>query len=77
MKPSVEEITAFFMQVRSHDYYYDYSDDHRVWSAGCASRDAILAKTTEHELFKQMWKDYCSFMNDRDNNPTFELEKYL
>jgi hypothetical protein len=24
-----------------HDWYYDYSDDHRVWKRGTAERDAI------------------------------------
>jgi hypothetical protein len=31
-----------FDALRNHDYYYEYSDDHSVWSRGNASEGAII-----------------------------------
>jgi 6-phosphogluconate dehydrogenase (decarboxylating) len=38
----------FRKQLRHHDWYFDFSDDFRVWSAGNAARSRIqaLAKTS-------------------------------
>jgi hypothetical protein len=38
------ELRALSQLLASHDWYYDYSDDHRVWRRGVAQRDAILAE---------------------------------
>lgn len=39
--------------LQSMDWYYDYSDDHRVWSAGYSRRlvlEGIAKQSTEHKL---------------------------
>jgi 6-phosphogluconate dehydrogenase len=37
--------------IKNHDHHFQYSDDHRVWTAGRARRDEIL-----NELAKQFDK---------------------
>lgn len=37
------DLAAFAEQLRAHDWSYEMSDDDRVWKAGVASENAILA----------------------------------
>lgn len=37
------DLAAFAQQLRAHDWSYEMSDDDRVWKAGLASENAILA----------------------------------
>lgn len=39
---------SFKEQLKSHDWYYHYSDDHRYWSAGEKEREEI--NTTYYRL---------------------------
>jgi len=34
-------LVDFEKLLKSHDWYYAYSDDHRYWTAGCESYDKI------------------------------------
>ena len=40
-------LTDFESKLRSHDWTYQYSDDHRVWRQGQAEREAIAAQLTQ------------------------------
>lgn len=35
--------------LQSHDWFYNYSDDHRVWKAGEASYNKIVALARIHD----------------------------
>ncbi len=35
------ELERLELMLKTHDWYYDYSDDHSVWRAGQVSWDAI------------------------------------
>lgn len=43
----------------AHDLTYDYSDDHRSWSAGRASMAAIreAAKLLDPEAVRRIWNE--------------------
>ena len=51
---SSENIREYFKQLRYHDWYYNYSDDHRVWKAGSANYDLIRDKRKEKQTYKSM-----------------------
>ena len=34
-------VSEFEAAVKAHDISYSYSDDHRVWTRGCKSEDAV------------------------------------
>ena len=36
-----ESLAILEKLLRSHDWYFDYSDDYSVWKKGMAERDAI------------------------------------
>jgi len=53
--------------MKCHDWYYMYSDDHKVWLSGCQSVDAMSAKMNElKELgfevqVDELWESHCSW----------------
>lgn len=41
-------IEEYYALLEKHDWYYEMSDDHRVWKAGVAARDNLVAIAAEH-----------------------------
>lgn len=54
-------------ELRCHDWYYMFSDDHSVWSAGCAHWKLLLtlAEKVDAEVAAELWSkhapDDCKF----------------
>ena len=46
------DLTKLEALLRSHDWFYDYSDDHSVWSRGQRENDAINAE--QHRLIHEV-----------------------
>ena len=47
--------------LRNHDWYFEYSDDHKVWQRGVAQRAAINAEAKRlgrPELVEQAFEEY-------------------
>ena len=47
--------------LRNHDWYFEYSDDHKVWKRGVAQRAAINAEAerlSQPELVEQAFEEY-------------------
>ena len=57
------DISEYFDLLASHDWYYQYSDDHSVW---CRGRDAserlrYISKTSDkHLALLNAWYDYIA-----------------
>jgi len=49
----------------NHDWFYNYSDDHRVWQAGRASSERIRAIAKESEQHSKLYQDYCDKMSNK------------
>ena len=69
---SSENIREYFKQLRYHDWYYNYSDDHRVWKAGSANYDLIRDKSKENVTYKRMYNEFTKWMNSERELPTVE-----
>jgi len=67
--PSCWDLDSFALEIfdtmcKEHDWYYQYSDDHRVWKAGSAAEDRLKSK---YRMLKQrlpdaataIWNQYC------------------
>ncbi len=53
--PTLEE---FKETCNSHDWYYSYSDDHKVWKAGHYTAQYMDAVVTKGGLdYLKVWKD--------------------
>ena len=69
---SSENIREYFKQLRYHDWYYNYSDDHRVWKAGSANYDLIRDKSKENLTYKRMYNEFTKWMNSERELPVIE-----
>ena len=69
---SRENIREYFKQLRYHDWYYNYSDDHRVWKAGSANYDLIRDKSKENLTYKRMYNEFTKWMNSERELPVIE-----
>ena len=74
----------FFDKLRSHDWYYYYSDDYEVYKRGHSERGELEMMCRESELFATMFSDYLAFVNacitsgpEQDEVPLPKLEDYL
>ena len=59
-------LEMFEKMCKEHDWYYEYSDDHNVWTRGRAASDRInrkfsWMKTKYPEAAKAIWESYCPF----------------
>jgi len=75
------EPSEFFKLLEKHDWYYQYSDDHRAWEKGSNESKRIQAIAQEIPLFLDMYRDYSKFMflplDEREQVTRPELKDYL
>ncbi len=69
---SSENIGEYFNRLTNHDWYYNYSDDHRVWKAGSANYDLIRDKSKENVTYKRMYNEFTKWMNSERELPVIE-----
>lgn len=59
--PTLEQLQNFYDLCSKHDWYYDYSDDHRVWSRGNSEYDKLKTVGALHPKYQEMfvaWSKY-------------------
>lgn len=55
-----EEVKILFEKaIKEHDYFYDYSDDLRVYDRGQAELNIILEHTSREKELYEIWRDFC------------------
>lgn len=52
----------FKEMLRCHDYYYEMSDDHRVWQKGRSERARIMSALKANPSFEPIWREYVEGM---------------
>jgi hypothetical protein len=66
-------IEMFEDMCKNMDWYYEYSDDHRVWKDGAAAYDALkrryafLSKGEFGGSADAIWKMYNPFIKEKEN----------
>lgn len=53
---------AFFNECKKHDWFYNYSDDSRVWNAGRVDKDRLLAIASNKPELKSIWEAWAEHM---------------
>ena len=48
----------FLEILNKHDWYYDYSDDHRVWTRGHDNWKLICRIREKDEMFEKIYQAY-------------------
>lgn len=60
------DMVQFERLLKAHDWYFEYSDDHRVWQRGRDERDEIrrqrdiLCGLGMDEIANKMYDKYCT-----------------
>ena len=65
-------LNEFYNMLSSHDWYYQYSDDHRVWRNGQDQYDKITTIATEsldHHLLFEGFAKYIFKDGDKPAKP--------
>jgi len=55
-----ETMSTLIEMLRNHDWYFEYSDDHKVWQRGVTQRAAINAEAErlgQPELVEQAFEE--------------------
>jgi len=78
------QIEEFFMKLRRHDWFYEYSDDHSVWQRGQAASYELRQLAKENDTFALMYADYNNYINaivkegpNQESVAVPKLEDYL
>jgi hypothetical protein len=71
----------YLKELKSHDWYYNYSDDHSVWTKGRNNAHRLQAIAAEIGILGKMFDDYSRWVfmdrSDRENTPEPTLENYI
>jgi len=75
------EMEEYLKLLKSHDWTYEYSDDHRVWKRGSEQASKIRALGDKVDPDRELYKKHSPFYDDvKDESqytPTRDKEDYL
>ena len=57
---SISSFKRFVAALAVHDWYFEYSDDGRVYRSGKHVLDALQAKAKEHPIYEQAFNLYST-----------------
>lgn len=49
----------YIQKLLNHDWFYEYSDDHRVWTNGKNSFAVLKEQQKIHDPHYFIWNEYC------------------
>lgn len=70
-------LAEFHARLRSHDWFYHYSDDGRVYRAGADSAARLAELSKESEDHSRLYKAFCDAMLHDKPQPLKELRAEL
>lgn len=53
-------LADFWDMLNSHDWYYDWSDDHRVWQAGRTVKEKLVLISGQSDTHKALYDGFTS-----------------
>jgi hypothetical protein len=57
------DLAEYYKSLESHDWYYNYSDDHRAWSKGSQESTRLQSIAQENPTLLRMYKDYSNWVH--------------
>ena len=66
-------IEDYYNLLVGFDWYYEYSDDHRVWTRGKEESRKIQAIAQEDTVVSRMYSEYAHYIS----NPKYERKPLL
>lgn len=68
-------LDEFYTKLGYHDWYYQYSDDHRVWRNGQANYDTLKMIAKESPEHQKLFEDFANYIF-RDGDKPAKPEQY-
>ena len=65
-------IEQFFNEASRHDWFYEYSDDHRVWTEGVNNQKRLYDLAEGNETKMQIMSAFRSFVRGNRERPTLD-----
>lgn len=53
-------LKEYYKMLKEHDWYFDWSDDGRVWEKGRAAHSRLAAMSTQSPEHKALWEGFKS-----------------
>ena len=69
---TAEQISEYYSELSVFDWFYDYSDDHSVWSRGFEGKKVLDDKSYESLDFYTMYREFVKWTRGRREKPTIE-----
>ena len=54
----------YYQRLVNHDWFYHFSDDHRVWQAGEQNREQLIATSKKSEIAARMYRAFADHYSD-------------
>lgn len=51
-------LKEYYQMLDKHDWYFDWSDDGRVWEKGRANNSRLAAISTQSPKHKELWEGF-------------------
>ena len=67
------ELKSYYIMLKQHDWYFEYSDDHSVWRAGSDEQTRLREISRESIEHKKLWLGFNNWKNghgEMPNEPT-------
>ena len=73
----MNELEQYYKDLEKHDWYYNYSDDHRAWTKGLNESKRLQAICQEDDTLSKMYTDFCNWVNNPREIKKPQLEDYI
>ena len=65
-------IEQFFNEASRHDWFYDYSDDHRVWTAGNENKNRLYELAKDNTTKEKIMSEFRAYTLGQRERPTLD-----
>ena len=65
-------IEQFFNEASRHDWFYDYSDDHRVWTAGSDNQKRLYELARDNVTKEKIMSEFRAYTLGKRERPTLD-----
>jgi hypothetical protein len=66
---TAEQIREYYSELSVFDWFYDYSDDHSVWTRGNEGKKVLYDKSYDSVDFYTMYREFVKWTQGRREKP--------
>lgn len=69
------DIAQYFNLLEAHDWFYEFSDDHSVWSRGHEEHNRLKSIANQSDLHERLYNAFIAYHSSGDAFGTAKLPK--